>query len=672
MPPNEGLSDSERAELIAWYSQALGSDCRFADAGRVTLRRLNRYQYQNTINDLLGVKVDLSEELPNDDVGEGFDNIGDVLSVSPLLLEKYLHVAETVTSEAIKSAAPYQMDFDLAIMVLTQGVSLTEDSELGFFASGTATQEFSVEDAGNYVLSVSAHAQQAGAENAKLLTILDHNILEISTVDAPTGVNVDFKYQIELKSGKHVLSLKFYNDFYDPKNPDPKQRDRNLAVSKVKLVKELPKISLPNGPITAMPKSETDLETPKADLSRFATTAYRRPITEVEISRLLELYKNQRKLGETYEGAIRICIQAILASPSFIFRVENKDAKRGEISLNPYELTTRLSYFIWGTTPSAELSALAKSGEILKDSVLEKQVNVMLSSDKARNLGSDFALQWLQLRRIEACSPDPKLFPDYSEELKRDMLNEVVANFMSVVYENRPITDLINTNKLYVNERLAKLYNLSGVNGDNIREVLSPGEMRGGLLSTAAFLTVTSNPNRTSPVKRGKWILEQILGTPPPLPPPNVGILPEDTAIKPTLPMKERLAIHRKNEACANCHRAMDALGFSLEHYNPIGQYRDKDGDLVVDSQGELPNGTKVDGVASLKKIILARKDDFVRSLAEKLLVYAVGRGIRAEDSCHIDKIVAEVRKSGYRMNSLILGVVKSDPFRKIAAPLEN
>ena len=665
MPPSGGPSDAERATIIDWFQRALASDCQFSDAGKVTLRRLNRRQYQNTVHDLLGVDVDLTKDFPSDDVGNGFDNIGDVLTMSPLLLEKYLSAAEVATKSAIKVPSSYNYVVDLGSTNLSQGVNFTLDGELGFFSQGEATKTIKLEDSGDYTLKLTAWAQQAGPDVAKLQVRWDKTVLDTIPVKATRGKLVEFEVPVTTKPGNHVLGLSFVNDYYDPQNSDPNQRDRNLYVSSIVLSRPLVRPTMPNGPITALPRSETDLETPRSLFVTFASRAYRRPAQKAEVDRLVKMYQSFRKSGEGYEGAVQLCLQAVLASPNFLFRVEGPVGSKGDRMLSDSELAVRLSYFLWGTMPDQQLEDLANKGLLHEPKTLAAQVDRMLSSSKARNLGEDFAVQWLQLRKIENSSPDPRLYPEFNDALRADMLAEVQSMFMDVVYSNKSLFSLVQSDHVFVNGRLAQLYGIEGVTGNKFQEVQVKDHRRGGLFGTAAFLTVTSNPNRTSPVKRGKWILEQILGTPPPSPPPNVGILPQDQAIKPTLPMKERLAQHRKDPSCANCHRAMDAMGFSLEHYDAIGKMRSKDGDLDIDSKGELPDGTVVDGIADLQKLVLSRKNDFVRCLAEKLLTYASGRGMRPEDNCHLDKIVKKTEASGYKMHALILAVIESDPFCK-------
>jgi hypothetical protein len=289
----------------------------------------------------------------------------------------------------------------------------------------------------------------------------------------------------------------------------------------------------------------------------------------------------------------------------------------------------------------------------------------MLQSSKAKSLGTDFAMQWLQLRKLDDASPDPRLFPDFSAELRQDMAAEAQKFFLDALFNNASVLVFLDSDYTFLNERLAKVYGVEGVVGQEFRKFKWPDKSRGGLTGMAAVLATTSNPNRTSPVKRGKWVLEQLLGTPPPPPPPGAGSLPEDIELKPTMTMKERLELHRKKPECATCHRAMDAMGFSLENFDPIGRWRTRDGDFPVDPVTQLPDGTKLDGPQSLRKLLLSRKKDFVRCLAERLLTYATGRAMRPQDDCHIQTILEAAEKDDYRFRSLIQAVVASDPFLK-------
>lgn len=661
MPPSgEKPTEAERLLMIEWAQKALSSNCDLADAGRVTIRRLNRTEYDNTIRDLLGLDLKLSEEFPSDDVGEGFDNIGDVLTLSPLLLEKYLSAAEKAAAAAIKLPKRAESEIDLAKAEHGDGCRIDDDNGLVFFAGSTAISQIKPPEPGHYRLRIQAWQQKAGPENARIQVNLDGHPIDEFSVSALADKPQIFELPLELGKNVARIGLSFVNDYYNPQDPDPKNRDRNVFVKRLSLLRTGVGIKLPNGPITSLPQDTNDVETPRSILRTFATRAYRRPLRPGEDDRLLAVYLKLRKAKLSYEEAMRGCVTAILTSPNFLFREESVD---GQGLLGGYEMANRLSYFLWGSMPDAELFQQASSGKLNSPKALEAQVARMLQLSKIRNLADNFAVQWLQLRKLDNVSPDPSLFPEFSDALRRDMSAEAQAAFMDVVNSDRSVLDLLASDSVYVNERLAQLYGIPGITGEQLRKVSS--KERGGLLTMAGILTVTSNPNRTSPVKRGKWVLENILGAPPPPPMPNVGILIDDTAIKPTLPMKERLALHRKKPECATCHTTMDSIGFSLENYNPIGAWRTKDGDFAIDAQSTLPDGKKLKGQAGLRSFVLARKKDFVRCLAEKMLVFATGRGLRPQDSCHLTTIVNKVEKSGYKMHALIQAVVASEPFRK-------
>ncbi len=662
MPPS-GLmpSDAERQKIVTWVESVLATDCKLADPGRVTIRRLNRREYDNTVRDLTGLNLHLSDDFPSDDVGMGFDNMGDVLSVSPLLMDKYLSAAEKVATAWIKVPRGFDLALDPERAERGQGSNIGSDGEIVFFSNDTAVCQLQVPEGGECLAKVTAWGQRAGNELPRLRVTWDRTPVGAVEVKATAQHPTVFQFPIDATPGHHELAVSFVNDFYDPQNPDPNSRDRNLFVTRIELTKPAAQPPLPNGPITLLPKSDSDLETPRSILAGFAARAFRRPVRPDETQRLVALYTATRKRGETFERAMQVCVAATLASPNFLFRVEPTEGA----ALDGYELATRLSYFLWGSMPDSQLFSDAASGKLADPGVLAAEVDRMLQSAKGRSLAEDFAEQAFQLRKIEVASPDPRLYATFDASLRNDMLHEVDSLFMDVVNEDKSVLTLIDTDTSFLNHRLADFYGIPNVVGDQFRAVKMPDRRRGGLLGTAAFLIVTSNPNRTSPVKRGKWILENILGTPPPPPPPNVPILMDDQAIKPSLPIKERMAQHRKDPQCATCHAPMDGLGFALENYDPVGRWRTSDGQFPVDATGELPGGQKVDGPVDLKRILLDRKDDFVRSLAEKMLTYATGRGLRPQDTCHVDAILKTVKKDGYRMRTLIKAVVLSDPFRK-------
>jgi hypothetical protein len=350
-------------------------------------------------------------------------------------------------------------------------------------------------------------------------------------------------------------------------------------------------------------------------------------------------------------------------SPHFLFRIEKDPEKTDFIS--QYELATRLSYFLWSSMPDDKLTELAKAGKLRDDKVLKEQVERMLKDKKARAMSENFAGQWLNLRGLSSFSPDPKQFPTFNASLRQAMLRETESFFHHVMTEDRSVLDFIDADYTFVNAQLAKHYGIEDVKGEHLRKVSLKGTPRGGVLTHASVLSVTSNPTRTSPVKRGKWILDNVLGTPPPPPAPDAGEL-DVGAVKGSL--RVQMEAHRKNPACANCHARMDPLGFGFENFDAVGKWRTKDGAFDVDSSGVLPDGSKFNGPAELRKVLLKKKDQFVRCLADKMLTYALGRGTERSDRCFTEKIAATVAKDDYKFSSLVLGIVHSEPFQKRGA----
>ncbi len=495
-------------------------DCRGErDPGRVTVRRLNRAEYNNTIRDLVGVDFRPARDFPADDVGYGFDNIGDVLSLPPLLMEKYLAAADKIIDEAWKRP--------------------------------------------------------------------------------------------ELR--KRLM----------PRSP----RQGGMLYN----------------------------------LRQFATRAYRRPVGDEEVKRLLRLVRLALEQGDGPEVGAKLAFQAVLVSPHFLFRVErDPPGKVGAIS--QWELASRLSYFLWSSMPDADLFRLAREGKLREPDVLQEQVKRMLANPKAQALGENFARQWLNLRTLRSFSPDPKRFPGFGAELRQDMLRETQMFFMHIVRQDRSVLDFLDADYTFVNERLARHYGLKDVKGPSFRKVSLQGTPRGGVLTHASVLAVTSNPTRTSPVKRGKWILENILGTPPPPPAPDAGELKEGE-LKGTL--RQQMEQHRKNPSCANCHARMDPLGFGFENFDAVGRWRTHDGKYPIDAAGVLPDGSKFNGPRELRQVLLGKKEQFVRCLAEKLLTYALGRGTERGDRCFIEEIAKNTAKKEHRFTALVLEIVKSDPFQK-------
>lgn len=539
MPPIDAPqpTQAERTQLIeSLRSTLMDLESREPrNPGRVTIRRLNRVEYRNTVRDLFGIEFRPAADFPADEVGYGFDNIADVLSISPLLMEKYLAAAESIAHQAL-----------------------------------------------------AADAQR------------------------PTG-------------------------------------ERRI-------------LGLPAGSDAKSPSGIRSL------LTTFVSKAYRRPAQPDEVDRLMHLVKSALQEGDGPKAAIELAVQAVLVSPSFLFRIE-RDPKPTNAqtvrTLDDFELATRLSYFLWSTMPDDELFALAKAGTLRAN--LAEQVRRMLATPKAQALVTNFASQWLQLRGLQSITPDRQRFPRFDERLRQAMRQETEAFVAHVVRNDRSVVELLDADYTFLNERLARHYGIDGVKGDEFRLVKLTTDQRGGLLSQASILTLTSNPTRTSPVKRGKWVLEQILGSPPPPPPPDVPPLDESAGPEAAFSLRERLEQHRADPNCAVCHHQMDTLGFGLENYDAVGAWRERDGKVPIDPSGTLPDGRAFRQPAELRAALARRRVEFVRCLVEKLLVYALGRGLMYDDDYAVERIVESAARNDYRFSGLVLGIVESDPFQKRA-----
>jgi hypothetical protein len=663
MPPvtAKPLNEADRVKLMTGIHDLLKSECSIDDPGRVTIRRLNRFEYANTIRDLMGVDFNPAADFPSDDVGYGFDNIGDVLSLSPLHLEKYLSAAEKVTELSLSLPSPKRQSVDLAKMKLGQGVGLQDT--LIFFSQGAATHPLSFPEKGSYRLRITAYQDKAGPEDSRISVGLDQTVVDTFTVaalqDKPTVYEIPWDAP---SPGQRTLTLRFLNDFYREG-----VGDRNLHVTGVEVEGPLG-TGAPSPLRRQLIPAETGgglRESAKANLRAFASRAYRRPITDQELARIMKLFDAGVKEGAVEDG-VKTAVQGILVSPSFLFRVElDSSGTAGKAqALNSYDLASRLSYFLWGTLPDDQLLADAAAGRLATDKGLLEAVDRMMKAPKIEALGDSFAMQWLELERITNRSPDPSLFPGWSAQLGQDMIQETKLFFMDVVRNDRSVLDFIDGPYTFVNQRLAKHYGIPGPSGDRFERVSLAGTPRGGLLTQGSILTVTSNPTRTSPVKRGKWVLDVILNAPPPPPPPGVDEIKPDIQGQP-LTVREKVELHRKNPACAVCHQKMDPLGFGLENFDVVGAWRNQDMGQPIDSSGSLPGNVNFKGPVELKSILRNRGDEFAQAFASRLLTYALGRGMRSADRCFVEEIAAESKKSGYTFSSFVRAIVLSEPFRK-------
>lgn len=681
MPPKKKKAQPNtevRTHLVGWIERTLFPiDPSRPDPGRVTLRRLNRVEYNNTVRDLFGVDFQPADDFPQDDVGYGFDNIGDVLSMPPILLEKYLNAAEAVLDRSIVTGpltpkarrfAPSQIQGHVG------GGALATLS-----AQGEMFVEYEAPVPGDYVFKVQAYGDQAGDEKVQMALRADGHDLETIEVRRGRGNPKLHEHRLTLKPGNHRLSAAFLNDFYRQTEvlktnaqgktyTEKKTEDRNLQVEFIEVTGPFseavpPLHALHRKVFFKAPGPQTTNQVAREILQRVTDRAYRRSATPAELDGLMRLFGQARQSGDGFEAAVKQALMAVLISPHFLFRGEiqsNPDNPHESHRVSEYALASRLSYFLWSTMPDDELFRLAGQGRLRRN--LAGQVKRMLADPKSRALVDNFAGQWMQLRTLDIVSPDEKLFPGFDAPLRAALRRETESLFEHVLRKDRPITEFLTADYTFVNEPLARHYGISGVHGPDFVRVSLKGTGRSGVLTHASILTLTSNPNRTSPVKRGKWILDNILASPPPPPPPGVPAL-ESKETHGTL--RQRMDAHRDNAMCASCHAKMDPLGFAFEHFDAVGRFREKDGDEVVDTRGELVSGERFADHVELSRVLSdSRQADFVRCVSEKLLTYALGRGLEYYDRPALVAMDTQLRKKNLRFSALILAVVESVPFQ--------
>ena len=679
MPPagEPRPTEPQRRMLSAWLESVLQAiDCSGpSDPGRVTIRRLNRNEYNNTIRDLVGIDIRPAEDFPSDDVGEGFDNIADVLSLSPLLLEKYMDAAERIAAQAIvvphPDGGPRQRREHEALVVEGEH-SRNLEGDFWMYTSGSVAAHFEFPRAGTYLLRAIAGAQQAGPDLARLEFRLDGTAQKTIDVDAVPDEPQAYDLQLQVEQGQRKFTAAFVNDYYQPDDPDPANRDRNMMVRALEVIGPMDQPdSLPESHrrlIQASPEHAAELAAVAGEnLAPFLRRAYRRDVADTEVATYVRLVELAVEQGASFERGMQVALSAILVSPHFLFRIEQDPppADPPDVrQLNDYELATRLSYFLWSSLPDDELFELARQGTLHEQGVLRDQVRRMLADDKSAALVENFAGQWLNLRNLDHMTPDPSQFADFDEALRRSMRRETQLLFETIMREDGSVLDFLDARYTFVDGRLAEHYGIPDVQGDEFRKITLDDDRRRGVLTHASVLMLTSNPTRTSPVKRGKWILENILGTPPPDPPPDVPELEQTQQVAPQLSLKEQLAQHRDNESCAVCHREMDAFGLALENLDAFGRWRSEDGARQIDPTGELPDGTTISGPVELVELLMARKPEFLRTLADRLLTYALGRGLEYYDLCALDRIDRELAANEYRFSVLVNEIVNSEPFR--------
>ena len=816
MPPEKKDKPTlqERDDLVAWIDDSVfWFDPTKPDPGHVTARRLNRTEFNNTIRDLLYVDTRPAKEFPPDDSGYGFDNIGDVLSLSPMLMEKYLRASQEVAADAFDVSTPEHADVELTAKKMWSHKGKTDESDgvRWFHSEAEAMGKFTAPASGSYLVTVNVAATEAGNEPAKIA--LRVNGKDVSTYDVKTRWKDDkgpwqrITQTIQLNAGESRISVAFLNDHSDPMNPDASKRDRNVALDKIDiqgpsgllaprgskflrwLIGDKPvglpvlqlsgedfdkgegdagrdtgamslassgyikhgveiteagkyKFTLKVGAqqagdepaktelriagktvgafsVTAKNQApqwfhvETDLPTGNHELQvwfmndfydpatkqdrnlwihqvkvegplgkstgiqvaevpalieRLGTHLFRRPIRDDEKAKWQAFADLAIKEGESPLGALRYTLEGMIVSPAFLFRISPKPTvapKNGIADIDEYSLANRLSYFLWSSPPDDKLLQLAAKNELRKN--LATEVNRMIGDYRGWALTEDFAGQWLQLRDMDIVSPDARRFPEWKGGIAYAMKRESQTFFDHILRGNRSVIDFLNADYSFMDRKLANFYGIQGVKSDKFEKVSLQGTTRGGILTHGSILTLTSEQTRTSPVKRGKYLLENILGTPPPPAPGGVPPLDEKKARFSDLTLREQLAEHRSNASCAGCHAFLDPLGFAFENYDAIGRFRAEEKKHSIDASGTLVRGQQFKDLTELRTI-LARDmaDDFTRNLAENLLTYALGRGLGYSDKPAVHEIVRRTKISGYKLQDMILAICESVPFQKM------
>ena len=695
MPPPEKKRPGESAftAVIAQLESSLDSAAaKHPNPGRTeTFRRLNRTEYQNAIRDLLALEIDAAELLPKDDASHGFDNVT-VGGLSPTLLDRYISAAQKISRLAVGAPrrAPGGDTFRLP-------PDLTQEAHVEGLPIGTRGGlliPYTFPRNGEYDIQIRLtrdrnEAVEGLSEPHELELLLDRDRVKLFTVSPPGGRNKNFelvdahlKIRLPVTAGLHQLGVTFL------KNPssliENKRQPYNAHFNyhrHPRLGPAIYQVSI-NGPYDSTGPGNTssrdrifvckpsqpgeEAKCAERILSSLLRRAYRRPVAADDLQKPIQFFR-EASAKDGFEAGIETSLSAILVSPEFLFRVEKDPAgvpSNTAYRISDLDLASRLSFFLWTSIPDDELLDTAARGELHQKAVIEKQVRRMLADPRSRALVSNFAGQWLHLRNLESITPDLRLFPDFDDNLRQSFRKETELFFETVLREDRTVLTLLKADFTFLNERLARHYGIPNVLGSRFRRVsLGQDSVRGALLRQGSILTVTSYATRTSPVIRGKWVLENLLGTPPPPPLPDVPAL-KDNTVSATLSVRDRLAQHRANAACASCHNFMDPVGFSLDNFDAVGRWRTSEEGQPIDVGGGLPDGSKFAGVSGLENGLLNRPEIFAGTLTEKLLTYALGRGIEYYDAPAIRKIVRDAQAADFRFSSIIVGIANSTPFR--------
>jgi hypothetical protein len=723
-PPLPGLSAADASQVTHWIDSIATQGRPESGPGRVTARRLNRVEFNNTVRNFLGVTVHPADEFPVDNQGYGFDNIGDVLSLSPLLMEKYLAAARSLSRIAVYGES-YEKKPGLVGKMMVK--SIQDDGQvsgntLPFSLRGAIETPFHFPVEADYVLQFrisnrrglepgvdlspngtgnappgAGRGGRGGAggrgrgprpsmteEEKKARKEADRTAappveLDIDVDGKQVGKqiiegNEAYDYsrgpttaKIHVTAGDHIIHV------YFPAAADQDNPRVNIAPDgRRRLAAEFVEVLGPYSPSPAKPASYAkifvcathDAACTRRILENLERHAYRRPPTEAETQRLLKLTALVQKQGDSFDEGIRVALESILVSPAFLFRME-RDPASGPAAyrVNDYELASRLSYFLWSSMPDDDLLNLAGEHRLAGRAVLEAQVRRMLKDPKSENLVADFAGQWLDLRALDRKKPDPAKFPLVDDELLADMRRETLLFIGEIFHQDRSLLDLIDGKFTYLNGPLAHYYGIRGVSGVDFQRVSLEGTARGGILTQASILTLTSYATRTSPVIRGKWVLDNLLGSAPPPPPPDVPAL-EEKNLGTDASVRARLEQHRSNPACAVCHKQMDPIGFGLENFDAAGGWRTKEGRFDIDSSGTLPDGRTFNGPDGLRGILRGQSSAFTRNLTEKMLTFALGRGVEPADRGAVDTINRQLGADGNKLSALVTAIVESEPFQ--------
>ncbi len=669
--------------------------------GAPSVHRLNRTEYANAIRDLIALDIDPETYLPPDDPAYGFDNIGEMLAFSPAILERYTSVAEQIVTLAIgnkddvvQTSQSFRCPPDLSQDKHNEGLPL---GTMGGFV-----EKMTLPLGGEYVIKAHLYTTNLGLirglEFARQLQILVDDVPVFTTTIGGNGqyeamlknqtnfadaLEARLQARVPLKAGPHIIGAAFAarSEVFNTMRLQPVIRSTSDTSETLLGPPHVETLTItgpfnPTGPgetpsrqriFICHPAREADENAcAKMILSTLAHRAYRGTDTNPDVQELLDLYQKGRARGN-FETAIGLALQRILTGPKFLVRIEHDQSVPSgtPYSLTDIELASRLSFFLWSSIPDDELLQLAGKGKLKEPAELERQVRRMLADPKSQALADNFAGQWLQLRNLKRSFPDSREFPNFDEQLRQAFRRETELFFASIVQEDRSVIDLLTANYTFVNERLAVHYGIPHVFGDQFRRVEITDEARKGLLGQGSILTVTSHVDRTSPVVRGKWILDTLMGAPPPPPPPNVPALKANGDLPKPMTMRERMEAHRANPVCASCHKVMDPLGFALENFDGVGAWRDRDGREPIETSGVFIDGSKIDGAVSLRQAILRHPNNFATAFTEKLLIYALGRGLDYRDMPTVRSIVADSERTNYRFSTIVMDIIRSVAFQK-------